>query len=62
MYFHALFYLHVFSKSTNNVTRTTLPNGKAPGIQFMLPMHKVRESYKFQMHVKQTMPIAFRLD
>ena len=26
-YFHTLFHLHVFSKNTNNVTRTTLPNG-----------------------------------
>ena len=27
IYFYILFYLHVFSKNTNNVTRTTLPNG-----------------------------------
>ena len=26
-YFHALFHSHVFPKNTNNVTRTTLPNG-----------------------------------
>ena len=26
-YFHILFYQHVFPKNTNNVTRTTLPNG-----------------------------------
>jgi len=25
--FYALFYPHVFLKNTNNVTRTTLPNG-----------------------------------
>ena len=25
-HFHTLFYLHVFQKNTNNVTRTTLPN------------------------------------
>ena len=27
MYFHTLFYLHIFQKNTNNVTRTTFPNG-----------------------------------
>jgi len=26
-YFYTLFYSHVFLKNTNNVTRTTLPNG-----------------------------------
>ena len=26
MYFHTFFYPHVFSKNTNNVTRTTLSN------------------------------------
>ena len=26
-YFHLLFHLHIFSKNTNNLTRTTLPNG-----------------------------------
>ena len=26
-YFYTLFHLHVFSKNTNNVTRTMLPNG-----------------------------------
>ena len=25
-YFHTLFHLHIFSKNTNNVTRTRLPN------------------------------------
>ena len=25
-YFHILFYLHVFLKNTNNITRTTLSN------------------------------------
>ena len=27
IYFYTLFHLHVFSKNTNNVTRTMLPNG-----------------------------------
>ena len=26
-YFHLLFHRHIFSKNTNNLTRTTLPNG-----------------------------------
>ena len=27
IYFHTLFHSHEFSKNTNNVTKTTLPNG-----------------------------------
>ena len=38
-YFHILFHLYVFSKNTNNVTRTTLPNGllTCTAVSFFLP-------------------------
>ena len=40
IYFHTFFYLHVFSKNTNNVSRTTLPNG--PKIAYLLSPLTIR--------------------
>ena len=35
MYFHTFFHPHVFPKNTNNITKTTLPNGPLLGPFFI---------------------------
>ena len=45
MYFHILFYLHIFLKNTNNVTKITLPNGTK------VVMHPIHKSSNYMTHM-----------